>query len=62
MNTPTTTQRISGLSPKEQQRRERHGRFLWSVLQRSDEALSSEPVTIVGRGWWPLPPKPIHQN
>lgn len=43
---------IPTLSEKDLERRKRHAEFLKSVLERSDEALSSEPM---GEGWWPLP-------
>ncbi|HIJ14272.1 TPA: hypothetical protein HA371_06010 [Candidatus Woesearchaeota archaeon] len=37
------------------ERREQHKRFMESVFQQSDEALSSDPLSMVGEGWWPPP-------
>ena len=57
--TPAEVSQLQGLASDIdlalRSRSERHGNFLWSVLHRSDEALSSEPIPLGGIGWWPLP-------
>jgi len=42
---------------RERIKRLRGSRFLQSVLMRSPEALSTKPLYLEGRGWWPLPPE-----